>query len=265
MKRSVLSVVVMMCVAGSVHADQTIRSLQQTLKKQGLYYGAITGEKNAETTAGIRRYQIRNGLQVTGEVNDETSRSLNATSHSVAAASVPNPKSAATPPYTIRPDASTRVMRNAPAPSLSQSDHSFEINPSYSARFYQSVPVRMNRHMIAAAQYALMNRGYYRGPIDGNQGSQTGLAIRAFQSNAGIASTGRLDMQTLEALGATETNLAYRAPASHPYENWVPVRKFKHGKWKVKWKSYERPWTNDDVDEDRQANSGPGGNPYNED
>ena len=51
-------------------ADQTIRSLQQTLKDQGFYYGAVTGDKSAETTAAIRRYQIRNGLQLTGELNE---------------------------------------------------------------------------------------------------------------------------------------------------------------------------------------------------
>ena len=50
--------------------------MQQTLKRQGFYYGAVTGEKNTETTAAIRRYQIRNGLQVTGELNDETLRSV---------------------------------------------------------------------------------------------------------------------------------------------------------------------------------------------
>ena len=44
----------------------------------------------------------------------------------------------------------------------------------------------------------------------------------------------------------------------------MPVRKFKHGKWKVKWKRYHRPFGGEDGDEDRQANSEPGWNPYNE-
>ena len=72
MKRPLLYLIAMLCVAASAHADQTIRSLQQTLKQQGFYYGTVTGDKNAETTAAIRRYQIRNGLKVTGEINDET-------------------------------------------------------------------------------------------------------------------------------------------------------------------------------------------------
>ena len=48
------------------------------------------------------------------------------------------------------------------------------------------------------------------------------------------------------------------------YETWIPVTKFKHGKWKVKWKRYHRPFGGEDGDEDRQANE-PGWNPYNQD
>src|SRR5206468_2916992 len=59
-----------------VRADQMIESVQQTLKDQGFYYGEITGETNANLTAAIRRYQIRNGLQVNGELNSETLHSL---------------------------------------------------------------------------------------------------------------------------------------------------------------------------------------------
>jgi peptidoglycan hydrolase-like protein with peptidoglycan-binding domain len=58
---------VVVCVATLAHADQTVQSVQQALKDQGLYYGNVTREKSAETTAAIRRYQIRSGLQVTGK------------------------------------------------------------------------------------------------------------------------------------------------------------------------------------------------------
>src|SRR3954464_6130906 len=59
-----------------VQADQVIESVQQALKDEGFYYGEVSGEMNANLTAAIRRYQIRSGLQVTGELNDETLRSL---------------------------------------------------------------------------------------------------------------------------------------------------------------------------------------------
>ena len=72
MKRTITHFVVAMCVASLVRADQTVQSVQQALKDQGFYYGNVTGDKSAETTAAVRRYQIRNGLQVTGEMNPET-------------------------------------------------------------------------------------------------------------------------------------------------------------------------------------------------
>ncbi len=171
MKRSVV-IVLRLRYAASVccTADQTIRSLQQTLKDQGFYYGTVTGDKSAETTAAIRRYQIRNGLQVTGELNEETLRSVNPSSNSVASASQPASKPAAIQPNSVRPDASARLSQSSPPPSFNQPDRPLETNPPYSASFYQSAPLRVNRRIIAEAQYQLMSRGYYRGRVDGKYG-----------------------------------------------------------------------------------------------
>src|SRR5436190_18763308 len=63
-------------MALSAQADPMVQNAQQALKDQGFYYGEITGEKDTDTTAAIRRYQIRNGLQITGDLNDETVKSL---------------------------------------------------------------------------------------------------------------------------------------------------------------------------------------------
>src|ERR1700719_4554785 len=69
-------VVIFFASAVLLRADQMIENVQQALKDQGFYYGEISGEKNADTSAAIRRFQIRNGLQITGELNDETLRAL---------------------------------------------------------------------------------------------------------------------------------------------------------------------------------------------
>src|SRR6266699_6456534 len=82
-----------------MRADQLVESVQQALKDQGFYYGEVSGEMNATLTAAIRRYQIRNGLQVTGELNEETLRSVNPSSNSVASASQQASKPAAIQPY----------------------------------------------------------------------------------------------------------------------------------------------------------------------
>ena len=80
MKRRLVNMVAGLLFTGlsTLRADQTIQSVQQALKDQGFYYGEVSGEKNAETSAAIRRYQIRKGLQITGEVSPETLRSLGA-------------------------------------------------------------------------------------------------------------------------------------------------------------------------------------------
>src|SRR6266542_5585667 len=75
MKAKVAALIFLGSVA-LMRADQKIESVQQALKDQGFYYGEITGEANATLTAAIRRYQIRNGLAVNGELNSETLRSL---------------------------------------------------------------------------------------------------------------------------------------------------------------------------------------------
>src|SRR5205809_4316709 len=107
MKRTVAHLVVSLCVVGSVHADQTPQSVQQALKDQGFYYGDVTGDKSSETTAAVRRYQIRNGLQVTGEINPETLRSLNLSSNA-ASSSHPTSKPAVTQSNSARADDSSR-------------------------------------------------------------------------------------------------------------------------------------------------------------
>src|SRR5213593_2189545 len=82
-----------------IRADQLVERVQQALKDQGFYYGEVTGEMNANATAAIRRYQIRNGLQVSGQLNAETLQSLGIDSSASAApgAKPASPRPAASP------------------------------------------------------------------------------------------------------------------------------------------------------------------------
>src|SRR5438132_13344528 len=112
MKRTTLHLVVFLLFLGSARADQTVRSLQQALTEQGFYYGNVTGEKSAETTAAVRRYQIRNGLQVNGEINSETLRSLHVRSNSASSPRVTS-TSAVTPATPYRPDYNSRPALDA--------------------------------------------------------------------------------------------------------------------------------------------------------
>src|SRR5437762_11605149 len=70
------AVVIFMGSIMLVRADQLVESVQQALKDEGFYYGEVNGYLNANLTAAIRRYQIRSGLQISGERTDDTRRSL---------------------------------------------------------------------------------------------------------------------------------------------------------------------------------------------
>jgi len=75
MKRLPLVFATALLLASATANDQ-IRDVQGALKSQGFYYGEVTGTENAETDAAIRRYQIRNGIAVTGKLNAPTLAAL---------------------------------------------------------------------------------------------------------------------------------------------------------------------------------------------
>jgi peptidoglycan hydrolase-like protein with peptidoglycan-binding domain len=57
---------------------------------------------------------------------------------------------------------------------------------------------------IRTVQQALQKKGFDPGPIDGIMGPQTEQAVRKFQDAYGISTSGRIDNQTLYALGQTQ-------------------------------------------------------------
>jgi peptidoglycan hydrolase-like protein with peptidoglycan-binding domain len=215
MKRSWFAlVIVFLAVAGILRADQITSQVQQTLKEQGFYYGNVTGTKTADTTAAIRRYQIRNGLQITGEIDAETLRSLGLGKGRVETSPAPQP---------VEPPSETETGRGE---EEEESTQSAEIYPPphgpvyqpgsgyapaapaprggpnvFAGTPYEMAPPDLQRHVIVGAQTLLTRWGYYRSGIDGEFGPGTFAAVQAFQARSGVAPSGRLDMATLAALG----------------------------------------------------------------
>lgn len=60
----------------SLRADDTVSAVQTRLKMGGFYSGEINGRYDSETAAAITRYQIRNGLKITGKLDEQTSYAL---------------------------------------------------------------------------------------------------------------------------------------------------------------------------------------------
>ncbi|HEY8650846.1 MAG TPA: peptidoglycan-binding domain-containing protein [Chthoniobacterales bacterium] len=221
MKRALLTLATVLWASVSVLADQTTESVQQALKDQGFYYGDVTGQKNADTTAAIRRYQIRNGLQITGEMDAETLRSLGIGS---SAAKAPSPPSATPDTSDLRaPEAAQPTPRPNQRPEgIDQVPGPHGLQPETSGVFddtpYAIAPPDLQRHVIVGVQTLLAGRGLYRSAIDGLYGAGTAFAVRAFQSRVGIPPTGRLDMETLAALSLL--------PGQHAPGISVPPRRF---------------------------------------
>lgn len=59
-------------------ADTNVRVVQEKLRDAGLYFGEIDGAYSSELAAALGRYQIRNGLPITGQLDEETSNALGA-------------------------------------------------------------------------------------------------------------------------------------------------------------------------------------------
>ena len=237
-----------------LRADEGVSRAQQALKDQGFYYGQVTGEKNADTSAAIRRYQIRNGLEITGELNEETSQALRK-----APAATPAPMSATTPapavttPIPARPEPNHSDLRNDTGPNddFSGQDpggplagtapernggrvYQGQAVPPSRAMFagtpYETAPPEVQSKVILDAQKVLARRGLFKYPVDGVFSNDLEFSLRAYQARVGLRPTGQLDLETLAALellpGAHERVYTPRR-SRPPFGGEPPVR----GEW----------------------------------
>jgi Putative peptidoglycan binding domain len=170
---------------------------------------------NANLTAAIRRYQIRSGLQVTGELNDETLRSLRIKSSgssrpaTKAASPSPGPGAASSEPPSDETETASpappvqpfnnvppgqQVFPSAPMGPASSPETVFANTP------FATAPSGVQRNVLVSAQIVLARYGLYRQQIDGVYGPAMELSLRAFQARTNLPVTGRLDLETLAAL-----------------------------------------------------------------
>jgi peptidoglycan hydrolase-like protein with peptidoglycan-binding domain len=212
MNRKLLVTALLFLIAWSTAwADPAIESAQQKLKDGGFYYGEINGKKDADTIAAIRRYQIRNGLQISGELNTETQRALGLTSKPAATpATRPAQTPGPTPPGFLEETPAptvTPVPRSAPREE-SEIQETPEPPPQFRAESagvlaetpYAGAPPQVQQDIVSRAQIVLMRQGYYRDEIDGLYGPAMNFALRNYQARFGLRPSGRLDVETLAAL-----------------------------------------------------------------
>jgi peptidoglycan hydrolase-like protein with peptidoglycan-binding domain len=247
MKRIILPLAFFLLGSAGFANDQ-VRNVQSELKSLGFYYGDVNGQTNAETTAAIRRYQIRNGLEVTGSLNKETLAAIGmgpdrpaATKAPPAIRAVPAPPAEGkSPAKNLRrnesveesdrnflrrqegqpppPDAVAPLAPNAPA----SPDHSSVIDPPvpldapspdfpvlFAGTPLANAPLGVQQQALRRVQTALANRGFYREVIDGLPGPATEEALLSFQHAQRLTLTGRLDLETLAHLRLLPNTATY--------------------------------------------------------
>jgi peptidoglycan hydrolase-like protein with peptidoglycan-binding domain len=243
------AVLILILPAEMLFADPVIESVQQALKDEGFYYGDVTGNKDADTMAAIRRYQIRNGLQITGDLNDETLKTLGVNSSGgravikAAPTAAPNTSDLRAPlkqepepeqeqaqeptnPMTGQPFPQQQRQSQQPPPQTGNGMVPASPAESFAGTPYEASPPQVQRDVIVSAQNILVGRGLYRGPIDGSFGPEFEFSLRAYQARVKLPVTGRLDLGTLAALELLPGgNRPVYVPRRHPSQE--PVR----GEW----------------------------------
>ena len=215
-----IAILILIVSIAPIRADQTIERVQQALKEQGFYYGEITGEKNADTTAAIRRFQIRHGLQITGELNEETLRLLGGSSSASSQPSATRASSANADTSELRDESSPETAPINPATVVPPADGLFAGTP------YENASPDVQRNVVVSAQIALARHDLYRGEIDGIYGSAMEFSLRAYQARIGLPVTGQFNLETLAALellpGAHTPVFAPRRRVVRPRPEWEP-------------------------------------------
>ncbi len=125
MKKLALFSLALLLAGSAAFADDQVRNVQTELKNLGFYYGDVNGQANPETTAAVRRYQIRNGLEVTGTLNPETLGALGMGPGKKAPAPPPAVKPAPSPSAPPAPDTAIAVPKKSPPVNLRR-DNSVE-------------------------------------------------------------------------------------------------------------------------------------------
>jgi peptidoglycan hydrolase-like protein with peptidoglycan-binding domain len=67
---------VVLPLSGVLRADETVRQVQEELRKRNLYFGNIDGQSSPVLVDAVKRYQARKGFAVTGKVDRDTATSL---------------------------------------------------------------------------------------------------------------------------------------------------------------------------------------------
>ena len=150
------------------------QALQQSLKDTGFYKGSVSSIWDAESEAALASYQNSKGMPATGILNEETVTRLGLVI-----------------PAAEQVSEQSRTLANKEDVT----------RPVYTQTRYNHIERRLSAKEVQAVQQNLQSNGFYTANVDGIWGPKTTEGIRSFQTANGLNATGRLNNQTLDAMG----------------------------------------------------------------
>lgn len=160
------------------------KAVQKRLKQLGYYTGTADGKFTAASVKALKAFQEAHGLKADGVAGKATYAVL-FSNQALKKGATPTPRPEQTP---APGDEESGIPSDASYETLRKGDYSGD---------------------VALMQQALINLGYLSGAPDGNYGTQTEKAVRAFQKINGLRVDGTAGKETLtrlygsDAIGAT--------------------------------------------------------------
>jgi peptidoglycan hydrolase-like protein with peptidoglycan-binding domain len=148
------------------------------LKDKGLYTGAETGERNADTRAAIKSFQSANGLKATGTFNRATLEKMNVE----------------------LTDAQKLIPVSPNSFATSETKESKTDKPKRGAVF------RASKEQVTQAQKMLKEKGMYSGEATGKLDDATREGLKKYQAANELKVTGTLNQITLDKMGIALTD-----------------------------------------------------------
>lgn len=217
--RFVIFAVFALLTAGMLHGAD-VRQVQDKLKAQDFYFGEPTGVMDEETSTALRRYQIRNDLAVTGELDEATAKSLGVTGSSSAPVATSDREFLQNKVVGVEQPQSTGRSTVPSAPQMSPAERRQVLVTEFLApSSYAAVEPTSQLEVVRWTQSRLKESGYYQSGIDGVPGEGTRRAVAAYQADHGIRPTGLLDDVTLDLM----ENQLVSGPARRTFEINVDV------------------------------------------
>ena len=198
-------------------SPEVLSSIQTNLRALDLYSGEVDGVLGPATERAIRRFQQQAGVAATGTPSNALATRLSQTvvrldeervadnasgsateSAPEAATTTPEATPEAAPAVATTPEATPEA---APAVATPEPATTPAVETVAMTTPQPSPPApRFNTSQIRQLQADLGAIGHNPGPVDGTLGQRTEQAVRAFQRDAGLPTTGTVDRQLLAKL-----------------------------------------------------------------